>query len=191
MAQNEELQILIEQTRSGCKQAYGELYEQTIGDVYKTVYFLLDDKIDIEDVIQEIYLQLYKSLRTYDVAKPFRPWLIGLSIKQVHAYRRKRWMGLRIIRKAETTAAEQPVDFSNDVINKVANEQLITQVNQLPFKLRQVVILHYLHDYSQEEVAAILQIPLGTVKSRIHASLKNLRRTEKNKRFFKERGEII
>ncbi|MNI95983.1 ECF RNA polymerase sigma factor SigW [compost metagenome] len=48
-------------------------------------------------------------------------------------------------------------------------------MNRLPFKLKQVIILHYLQEYSQEEIAAILEIPLGTVKSRIHAALQKLR----------------
>lgn len=48
-------------------------------------------------------------------------------------------------------------------------------MERLPYKLKQVVILHYLNEYNQEEIADALGIPLGTVKSRIHAALKKLR----------------
>ncbi|MEJ9371380.1 sigma-70 family RNA polymerase sigma factor, partial [Schinkia azotoformans] len=52
---------------------------------------------------------------------------------------------------------------------------------ELPYKLKQVIILRYLNDYSQEEVAKILEIPIGTVKSRINAALKKLREKVKNR----------
>ena len=64
------------------------------------------------------------------------------------------------------------IDFSNDVVSKISNQKLIELIHKLPYKLKQVIILRYLHDYSQEEVAEILHIPIGTVKSRIHAALK-------------------
>lgn len=63
---------LIQLTLSGNKEAYSELYDVTIQEVYKTAHFLIDDKTDVDDVVQEIYIQLYESLRKYDSEKPFR-----------------------------------------------------------------------------------------------------------------------
>ncbi|MBS9803770.1 sigma-70 family RNA polymerase sigma factor [Bacillus toyonensis] len=175
---------LIQLTLSGNKEAYSELYDKTIQEVYKTAHFLIEDKTDVDDVVQEIYIQLYESLRKYDSEKPFRPWLIGLAIKQIHSYRRKRWMRLRIIKKAEEQRKPVQIDFSNDVVSKISNKKLIELIHKLPYKLKQVIILRYLHDYSQEEVAQILYIPIGTVKSRIHAALKKLRQKEQVEEIF-------
>lgn len=175
---------LIQLTLSGNKEAYSELYDKTIQEVYKTAHFLIEDKTDVDDVVQEIYIQLYESLRKYDSEKPFRPWLIGLTIKQIHSYRRKRWMRLRIIKKAEEQRKPVQIDFSNDVVSKISNKKLIELIHKLPYKLKQVIILRYLHDYSQEEVAEILHIPIGTVKSRIHAALKKLRQKEQIEEIF-------
>ncbi|CAM3910192.1 RNA polymerase subunit sigma [Bacillus luti] len=175
---------LIQLTLLGNKEAYSELYDKTIQEVYKTAHFLIDDKTDVDDVVQEIYIQLYESLRKYDSEKPFRPWLIGLTIKQIHSYRRKRWMRLRIIKKAEEQRKLVQIDFSNDVVSKISNQKLVELIHKLPYKLKQVIILRYLHDYSQEEVAQILHIPLGTVKSRIHAALKKLRQKEQVEEIF-------
>ncbi|GAB6424239.1 sigma-70 family RNA polymerase sigma factor [Bacillus luti] len=175
---------LIQLTLLGNKEAYSELYDKTIQEVYKTAHFLIDDKTDVDDVVQEIYIQLYESLRKYDSEKPFRPWLIGLTIKQIHSYRRKRWMRLRIIKKAEEQRKTVQIDFSNDVVSKISNQKLVELIHKLPYKLKQVIILRYLHDYSQEEVAQILHIPLGTVKSRIHAALKKLRQKEQVEEIF-------
>ncbi|MBW3493713.1 sigma-70 family RNA polymerase sigma factor [Bacillus mycoides] len=175
---------LIQLTLSGNKEAYSELYDKTIQEIYKTAHFLIEDKADIDDVVQEIYIQLYESLRKYDSEKPFRPWLIGLAIKQIHSYRRKRWMRLRIVRKAEEQRKPVQIDFSSDVVSKISNQKLIELIHKLPYKLKQVIILRYLHDYSQEEVAQILHIPIGTVKSRIHAALKKLRQKEQVEKIF-------
>ncbi|EJQ49828.1 sigma-70 family RNA polymerase sigma factor [Bacillus wiedmannii] len=175
---------LIQLTLSGNKEAYSKLYDKTIQEVYKTAHFLIKDKTDVDDVVQEIYIQLYESLCKYDSKKPFRPWLIGLAIKQIHSYRRKRWMRLRIIKKAEEQRKPEQIDFSNDVVSKISNKKLIELIHKLPYKLKQVIILRYLHDYSQEEVAQILHIPIGTVKSRIHAALKKLRQIEQVEEIF-------
>ncbi|WP_002148428.1 sigma-70 family RNA polymerase sigma factor [Bacillus cereus] len=175
---------LIQLTLSGNKEAYSELYDKTIQEVYKTAHFLIEDKTDVDDVVQEIYIQLYEALRKYDSEKPFRPWLIGLAIKQIHSYRRKRWMRLRIVKKAEEQRKPVQVDFSNDVVSKISSQKLIELIHKLPYKLKQVIILRYLHDYSQEEVAQILHIPIGTVKSRIHAALKKLRQKEQVEEIF-------
>ncbi|MDZ5609636.1 sigma-70 family RNA polymerase sigma factor [Bacillus pseudomycoides] len=175
---------LIGRTLSGNQESYSELYDKTIQDVYKTAHFLIEEKTDVDDVVQEIYIQLYQSLGKYDRDRPFRPWLMGLVIRQIHSYRRKRWMRLRIVKKAEEQRKPIEFDFSGDVVNKLSNQNLIALIHKLPYKLKQVIILRYLHDYSQEEVANILHIPVGTVKSRIHAALKKLRQKEQVEEIF-------
>ncbi|CAM4182680.1 RNA polymerase sigma factor [Bacillus manliponensis] len=190
MDQEEKYVGAIQRILSGSEEAYGELYDKTIGDVYKTVHFLIEDKGDVDDVVQEIYIQLYGALGRYDLDKPFRPWLMGLTMKQIQSYRRKRWMRFRIIKRAEEQKTPTEIDFSQDVVNKISNEELVKLIGKLPYKLKQVIILRYLHEYSQEEVATILHIPVGTVKSRIHAALKKLRQKEKMEQIFlREVGE--
>lgn len=182
---------LIALTLAGSREAYSELYELTVHDVYKTVHFLLGEPSDVDDVVQEIYIQLYRSLDRFDVSRPFRPWLMGLVMRQIHAYRRKRWTHLRITKKAEGYEPRMDYDFTHDVIVKLSNRSLLGSVEYLPYKLKQVVILHYLSEYSQEEVANILDIPLGTVKSRIHAALQKLRRKQKNNILIKGKVENL
>lgn len=170
-----EFNDIIELALLGNKQAYGDLYDKTIQDVYRNVHFLIDDKSDVDDLIQEIYIQIYKSLSKYERDKKFRSWLMGIVINQIKTYRRKRWMNFRISKKAEEYGQIPEADFSTEIINNIANQQIIDLVNELPYKLKQVIILRYLNDYSQEEVGRILEIPLGTVKSRINAALNKLR----------------
>lgn len=173
----------IELILSGNKQAYSDLYEKTINYVYKNVHFLLDETSDVDDLVQDIYIQVFKSLKKYDRERQFKPWLMGIVIKQIKGHRRRRWMSLRITKKAEEFHNTTELDFTGEIIEKIANQQLISLVNELPYKHKQVIILRYLNDYSQEEVAKILEVPLGTVKSRINAALKKLREKDRNIKF--------
>ncbi|WP_379154862.1 sigma-70 family RNA polymerase sigma factor [Paenibacillus sp. sgz5001063] len=179
MEDQTEYSQLIARTLAGSREAYGELYEATVREVYRIVRFLISEPSDADDVVQDIYLELHRSLKQYDGARAFRPWLIGLVMRQVQAYRRKGWRQLRITRKAEHTSQVLDADFTGEVIDRLSSRMLMDKVNSLPYKLRQVIVLHYLQEYSQEEAAVILGIPLGTVKSRIHAALQKLRRKQK------------
>ncbi|MBT2770651.1 sigma-70 family RNA polymerase sigma factor [Halomonas sp. ISL-60] len=170
---------LVELTRAGHEEAYGDLYEKTVTDVYRTVRFLLKDASDTEDVVQEIYIQAYRSLERYDTERDFRPWLMGVTMRQVQNYRRRRLIQFRFSKRIIRSDAGMDFDFSGELINKLANRPLLEEVRRLPYKLQQVVTLHYLNEYTQEEVAGILDIPLGTVKSRIHAALTKLRQKQR------------
>jgi RNA polymerase sigma-70 factor (ECF subfamily) len=182
---------LIKLTLSGSNKAYGELYEKTVQDVYQTVHFLLEEKSDADDVVQEVYVQIFRNLKNYDLSRPFRPWMKGIAMKQISAYRRKRWIGFRNFTKISQQPVEVEHDFSNDVVDKISNEKLVVLVNKLPYKLKQVIILRYLNEHTQEEVASILNIPIGTVKSRVNAALKKLREKEQDENIFLRKVENV
>ncbi|KOY14107.1 sigma-70 family RNA polymerase sigma factor [Paenibacillus xylanivorans] len=179
MSEAEKYIKLVELTRAGDYEAYGELYEQTVKDVYRTVRFLIQDPSDAEDLVQEIYIQAFSSLERYDSERAFRPWLMGVTMRQVRSYRRRRLTQFRYSKRMEKSDTGLEYDFSGDLINKLANRPLLEQVHGLPYKLQQVITLHYLNEYTQEEISFILGIPLGTVKSRIHAALTKLRQNQK------------
>lgn len=182
---------LIALTLAGSREAFSEIYETTIRDVYQTVHFLVRDSSEVDDIVQEIYIQVHRSLEQFDTNRPFKPWLMGVTMRQIHAYRRKRWTHLRILKKAEQVNEVMETDFTSEVVDRLSNRRLLASVDRLPFKLKQVIILHYLNEYSQEESAAILGIPLGTVKSRIHAALHKLRQKPENHTLFKGKVEDL
>ncbi|GGD52612.1 hypothetical protein GCM10010911_07720 [Paenibacillus nasutitermitis] len=82
-------------------------------------------------------------------------------------------------------ACEQFEWTDKAVLQSEMQHELISHVRQLSYKLRVVVILRYFHDYALEEIADMLQIPVGTVKSRHHLALKELR-----KRFDMTGGDV-
>lgn len=178
---------LIRQVLSGDHEAYSRLYDRTIGDVYKTVRFLVRNASDADDIVQNTYLEAYRSLSSFDPSRAFGPWLMGVAIRQIRAYRRKGWLHMRREKRAEALEERKQNDFTESLVNKLANEPLLQAIDTLPFKLKQVIVLHYLHEYSQEETAAVLRIPVGTVKSRTHAALQKLRQHGQPARLLIER----
>lgn len=191
MAQDDQMTMLVSETLAGSREAYRELYDYTIHTVYKSVHFLLEEKADVDDVVQEIYIQVYRSLGQFETNRSFQPWLMGVVMRQIRAYRRKRWMKLRIASRAESLKHHTAYDFSEEIVDKVVTHVLLRAIQQLSFKLKQVIVLHYLHEYSQEEISNILDIPLGTVKSRIHAALQKLRSKERQEHFLIGKVEKI
>ncbi|CAM3345730.1 sigma-70 family RNA polymerase sigma factor [Brevibacillus invocatus] len=169
---DEGLRVCINQVLAGDREAFGELYDRTIHDVKKTVSFLLDNKQDAEDVIHDIYLEVFKSLRHFDQTRAFSSWLTGVSIRQIQNYRRRGWKIVRLFNKVNLLATAQTVpDISKEVVEQLEQQQLMERIQHLPFKFRSVLVLKYWHGCSQNEIAEILQLPVGTVKSRLHHAL--------------------
>ncbi|USG66435.1 sigma-70 family RNA polymerase sigma factor [Brevibacillus ruminantium] len=169
----EHLHQLILRCLDGDTEAFGDLYDLTIQDVQQTVFFLLDQKHDAEDVIHDIYLEVYQSLPGYDASRPFRAWLKGLCIRQIQNYRRRNWKLTRLFdRVSSFSLFREDANWSKPVDDQIIGREIWEKVMSLPFPYRSVLILRYLFDYSQEDIAAILQLPLGTVKSRLHHALR-------------------
>ncbi len=75
------------------------------------------------------------------------------------------------------------------ILHKETRSELVEVVQKLSYKHREVVIMRYFHEYSLDEIAALLQIPVGTVKSRLHMALKRLR-TEMEHMPARREGEV-
>lgn len=161
------------QIKEGNGKVFSQLYDLTCVMVYRTVSLLLKNKDDVPDVVQDIYVQLFSHLRKFDDQRAFKNWLLGIVYRQVASYRRKQWLSFRLHDKVSLEVltshdSQAPIDISN-------REQLELWLNALSFKQRQIIVLKYYHDLSQEEIAQILNIPVGTVKSRIGSGLRSLR----------------
>ncbi|GAB6989688.1 sigma-70 family RNA polymerase sigma factor [Paenibacillus pini] len=166
MNHSSDFKRLIELSLAGSRDAFGELYEATIKDVYKTVYYLIREPSDVEDVIQEVYVQVYRSLDKYDVNRAFRPWLMGVVMRQIQAFRRHKWSHVRIIKKAEQMNSAMVPDLANDVVDKISNHILLAHVDRLPYKLKIVIILHYLKMRRKQKTSIMIS---GKVED-IHGS---------------------
>jgi RNA polymerase sigma-70 factor (ECF subfamily) len=165
------LQIIL-RVQSGDREAFAILFEQYKNLVYKTAYLMLGESAEAEDALQDIFLQVYQSLSGFDPGKAkFTTWLYRVTINYCLNHRRKK--------RAFTLALEEisPALKSEFPGARLAEEELLQQaIGTLTDRQRAVVILRYFWDLPYAEIAQILNLPLGTVKSRLDLALKTLRK---------------
>ncbi|MBJ8070994.1 sigma-70 family RNA polymerase sigma factor [Bacillus cereus] len=160
----------------GDQEAFQVIYKLTSKDIYRTVVFLLGNQHqDVDDIVNEVYIKMWKSVTNYDMNRSFRFWLHGLVVKQVQDWRRKSWRRFRIFEKKKMYEQDRSYIIDEGILHKETRSELVEVVQKLSYKHREVVIMRYFHEYSLDEIAALLQIPVGTVKSRLHIALKRLR----------------
>ncbi len=122
---------------------------------------------DVDDLFQETWLRVVRNAHRFDPAKRFSTWLyrIALNLCRDRARRRSSEDTLPLVAEPTTSGPERRVAAGLDAQRLLA---------RLPEGQREVLILRHYHDMSEEETAAIVGIPVGTVKSRLHLALKRL-----------------
>ncbi|ANY73078.1 sigma-70 family RNA polymerase sigma factor [Paenibacillus ihbetae] len=175
--QGSDLTPWLQRLKEGDKEAFRYVYDRTVDNVYRTVALLVSGRQDIEDIMNEIYFKLWLSLPNYDPNRPFRNWLHGIAIRQVQDWRRRKWRKFRLFERQKMLEIQPEHPRTDRVIvwNETTRE-LLELLNHLSYKLRIVVVLRYYHEYSLTEISELLAVPLGTVKSRHHQALKELRK---------------
>lgn len=163
--------------RRGNDEAFEQLYAATISQVYRTLYVLCGSERDAEDLAQNVYLELYRSLGNYDASRSLMGWLYGILMNQFKAFRRRRWRDSRKERKAQQEQHSVPDGVVEMPNAHFMGDPVMEVLLKLPADLKQVLTLRYVNDLPQQEIAVILGIPLGTVKSRLNRALIYMRRT--------------
>jgi len=166
---------LIRCSQAGDEEAFAALFQKYKNLVYKTAYLMLGDASEAEDVLQEVFIQVHKSLHTFQPTKgAFTTWLHRITVNRCLNRRRKRRSPFLLLDEASPSslASRSPSSESRTV-----EEEAVRQaVSRLSEKQRAVVILRYYWELAYSEIAYILDIPLGTVKSRLSLALRTLRK---------------
>lgn len=158
------------------KQEAKQLYEENIAYIYRSALFLTKSKELAEDISQEVFLKAFDKYHTFNQTKPIKPWLYQIMLNLTRTEYRK---------KIKYVTLDDMNDLPNDdtfteqlVLKSEEDKALWLQINKLRPKLREVLVCHFYLDMTLDEVAKILNIPLGTCKSRLNAALKKLRKDE-------------
>lgn len=159
----------------GDEEAFQAVYDLTRDQAYGLIYYLAPNKHDVPDIMSEVYIELFKSLDNYQQEQKFSSWFNGLIIRQVRNWKRKSWRRVRIMERMKGMSFQPHMMMEDRASHLIDRLELLPMLENLPLKLREVVVLRYYEDCSLEEIAQLLKIPLGTVKSRHHHALKRLR----------------
>jgi RNA polymerase sigma-70 factor (ECF subfamily) len=173
--------------RLGQREAFGILVRRYEGELYGYLRRYLGDADLADDVFQNTFLQVFTKIRQYEPGRPVRPWLYTVATNQaIDALRRAgrhQAISLDLAREeSRGTDVPQLLGYLEsrgpsplDHVQGEERRQLVRAgVERLPDFLRQVVILAYYQGLPYKEVAEIMAIPVGTVKSRLHTALLRL-----------------
>ena len=177
---------LVERLKSCDEQAYETLIARFQQPIYNLCYRLINDPADAADVVQEVFLKVFRSIDHFRGQSTLKTWIYRIAVNE--AYNQRRWfsrhrrqeVGLDDEDQASRPWLDSISDPARDPYELALNEerhQLIeSSLREINADFRTAVILRDLEDLSYEEIADVLQISLGTVKSRILRGRESLRR---------------
>jgi len=160
----------------GNEEAFRTVYEATRDHAYRLIYYLTPSKEDVGDIMSEVYIELLRCAGNYRKEQPFVSWFNGLIVRQVRNWKRKSWRHYRIVEKIKMLVDVSTDQRAESSLSSIGDQmELMSVLRRLSHKAKEVIVLRYYQECSLEEIAEILNIPLGTVKSRHHHALKKLR----------------
>ncbi|MDB8576146.1 RNA polymerase sigma factor [Turicibacter sanguinis] len=153
-------------------------------DVLKIAYLYVKDQQLAEDIFQEVFYKVMKNYHKFEHLSNEKTWLIRITINTCKDLLRTSWLRrvttFGTLEEQNQTQYEQPFDMTQSE----SNNELYEMIMKLPQRYKEVILLFYYEDFSYDEMAKILNIPKGTVQSRL------ARGREKLKKMMEERGEI-
>ncbi len=155
-------------------QAFEEEALPLMADVFRVASFLArGDRGIAEDLTQETFVQALKSFHRYTPGTNCRAWLVTI-LYHLDSKRRHKLGQFKLVEDTEEQIA-RTVAFVSPIPEQIEDEEILQALEKLPPAFREVVVLTDVEEFSYKEVAGLLQVPLGTVISRLHRGRKLLR----------------
>lgn len=164
---------LIAQIQSGNIQAFNALYEKYRHRVYRTALAITRDTAAAEDILQECFLRVHAYIDKLHGEHTLAPWLYRVTVNLSYQWLNKDYRQFQILRRLREPAAHPSAPRT--VEQEELHEIVARALDMLSFDHRVVVVLYYLNEFSVEEIAQILDCPVGTVKSRLHYARRRLK----------------
>ncbi|MGC9520424.1 MAG: RNA polymerase sigma factor [Anaerolineae bacterium] len=167
---------LIRQLQRGDIASLGKLFELHKTLVFRTSLAITRDERMAEDVLQDCFVRLYRYADSVDVERPLKPWLYRVTVNLSYdrlAARRAR--PLEDISGWLSELASTLPTPDRRVEDQETSRMVREVVAELPPPHRAVIVLYYMEDLAVEEIAQVLELPEGTVKSRLHYARERLR----------------
>lgn len=173
----------IKQIKKGDQDAFGEIVEIFKDKIYQLVYRMVGNAHEAEDVAQEAFIRAYININSYDTNRKFSTWLYriatNLTIDRIRKKKPDYYLDAEVAGTDGLTMYSQvAADIAlpeEEVVSMELQNEIQRQILKLPDKYRSVIVLKYIDELSLIEISEILEIPVGTVKTRIHRGREALR----------------
>jgi len=168
--------ILVEKIKDGNRTAFEELVLKYQKEIYFLAYRMVFNKEDAADVVQEIFVQVFRKIHQFRSASTFKTWLYRVAINQCKNF-------LRVLKKdrgyvpAEDYVVTDPNDSQLDVLLKNEKVDLISEtIEKLPKKQKAILILRTYQELSYEEIAEIVGGSVGSARVNFYHAIENIKR---------------
>jgi RNA polymerase sigma-70 factor (ECF subfamily) len=159
---------------AGDREALGELYACYQRVLFNYLLQLTPDYGLAEEILQDTLVAIWKSAHRFEGRSSLQTWLIGIARRQAHNTLRQRKIPLADESEMESLVAAEP-EPEAFALDSIARDELAEAFRQLAPLYREVLVLVFVYELSYSETAAILEVPVGTVKSRICNARRALR----------------
>jgi RNA polymerase sigma-70 factor (ECF subfamily) len=146
-----------------------------LDELYRTARRMTGSPTEAEDVVQETYLQAWKSFHRFESGTNCRAWLHKILFHVVQHHRRKSFR--LVLNKDDEDTIEENLTYEPPIPEEVTDDDVLAAFEKIPAHYREVVLLADVHEFAYREIAETLSIPLGTVMSRLNRG-RNLLRQE-------------
>jgi RNA polymerase sigma-70 factor (ECF subfamily) len=169
--------------RGGDRQSFSKLVERYQRELFHFLVRFVGDRAAAEDIFQESFLQVHQSAAQFDPLRRFRPWLFTIAANKARDYLRSQSRRPSNQLQASITPGNDDSGEFIDLLKspeiapgapmeKQELQRLVQQtVMELPANFREILLLSYFHQFPYKQISEMLEIPLGTVKSRLHAAV--------------------
>lgn len=179
---NDEKQ-LIEAALQGDSAAFGDLVREYQDRLYNAVVHIVGCRAEAEDVVQDAFIQAFVKLETFKQNSRFYTWLYRIAFNVSVSRRRRKRIEISVEQTRDATG-DEPLDDasspSDPLEQEERKEQLEVAMSMLTHEHRSIIVLRHMDEFAYEEIAEILEISVGTVRSRLHraraALLENLKK---------------
>jgi len=182
--------VLVKRAMGGDEQAYSELVDKYQRALYFHILKMIKDKEQVNDLVQEAFVKAFDNLNTYSTNYAFSTWLYRIATNHTIDYlRKKKLKTLSIDEPVKTRDGEMRMQLEDEsagtdrnIIRKQRQNIVQNAIDDLPPKYRKVIEMRHMEEKSYQEIADVLDLPLGTVKAHIFRARELLYKALKDKR---------